>query len=279
MRNGIRKFLGMKYSAESGFKYLTYKLNKELLKTSLIGYRFYYSNDNGHEISLYYFNNLMTMKSEKPQSHFYIGGMRTSLRLFSMYVKGAVRVDFEKESHYNLFTRNHNCVKFGDARNLNFSISDKESGILVGIDLEKIYETMSHIWFGTTDDYIDRISHDSIKPSITKSIPSVVYNGKPIFVALTNEWIDWEKFYNVSERNSEIKLIESSLNEIDDFILKDLEQHLNKNISDEVRNDIKKTINAYAEKKQKEKLKEEIRKNDELAIISLKTVKKNYLEE
>lgn len=66
--------------------------------------------------------------------------------------------------------------------------------------------------------------------------------------------------------------------EYKDIIIEELTEQLNRNVSDDVRKKIKKTLDDYIFETQEKKRLNEIAKNDETAMIIVETVRNKYLE-
>lgn len=283
MRNGVREFIGMSYSAVSAYKYFVKCLNKELLSTNLVGYYFYYEElVNSHKITLFYFNNISTMKHTAPKGRFMTDNGSTVYRMiFSIITHKSlldkscsISVDF-KRTPLNL--SRSGLKTYPSAHGLNFAISDMTKGDSVNVNLLKIEEVIQYIKKGCNDNFISDMSKGAV--SLNNRVPFNTGADK-VFVAMDDKWINYHEFYGLSKITKEIEIKkQQELNgEEDDYVINDLKQHLTKNISEEMRNSIQKAIDEYREKKRKEKLDEEIRKNDESAYISLLTVRNNYLE-
>lgn len=288
MRNNVRNYLGMRYSTESAYKYFVKCLNQKLLSTPLIGYRFYYEDiDGSHKVALYHFNNLKDMKIKVPNGRIMTSGtmvvyrmifsMRIDISIFDKYCNTSV--DFKRVPIISRHRgRRSTLDTYGSAKGLNFSISDSiNKGNIVDIDLEKIEETAVYIKRGCKDNFIKRMADESL--SINNRIPFTV-SDKNVFISLEDKWVKNHEFYGITKMTKEMeeKGLKKERGEEDDFIIEDLEQHLKKNISQEMRDSIEKALEEYRNKKRKERLEKEISKNDQLASVSLETVRKNYLD-
>lgn len=288
MRNNVRSYLGMKYSTESAYKYFVKCLNQKLSSTPLIGYRFYYEEINGsHKLTLYHFGNLKHMETKTPKARVFTHGTMAVYRMiFSMRIDSSLfdkycntSVDFKKLPLISRHRGKRSTLEtYLSAKGFNFSISDSiNKGNIVDIDLEKIEETAIYIKRGCKDNFIKRMADESV--SINNRIPFTV-SDKNVFVSLEDRWVKNHEFYGITKMTKEMeeKGLKKERGEEDDFIIEDLEQHLEKNISQEMRDSIEKALEEYRNKKRKERLEKEISKNDQLASVSLETVRKNYLD-
>lgn len=91
---------------------------------------------------------------------------------------------------------------------------------------------------------------------------------------------NFRKFSEKISERPEVENLKAHKKKVEykDIIIEELTEQLNKNVSDEVRKKIQKTLDDYIFETQEKKRLSEIAKNDETAMIIVETVRNKYLE-